>query len=274
MYVADQAIVKTIESPRDLQVDASVVQYSFHHAPHAEIRDILLLSRPDMAIYDEVRNTEDFHLFKDLRLTGIGLIGVIHATKPVDGIQRFIGTIEMGLIPQIIDTVLFIEKGVVAEILQIKQVVKVPAGMMSADLARPVIVVSSFLTHEPQYEMYSYGEQVVVVDLHDIVTKSDSPSLLTTFAHRGLTQRLQSEFSFPLVTEILNPNSINLYVPDEHKGKIIGKSGENIMALEAKLGISISVKDIHDAPSDLSPKIPPTTHHSSPSSHSYHKKKR
>lgn len=71
MYVQDQQIVKTIESPRDLLVDDEVVQYSFSYAPHSEIRDILLLSRPDMAIYDEVRNIEDFQLFKDLRLTGI-----------------------------------------------------------------------------------------------------------------------------------------------------------------------------------------------------------
>jgi len=70
--LAEQDIViKTIESPRDLQVADNITQYSFSHAPHNEIRDILLLSRPDIAIYDEVRNTEDFLLFKDLRLTGI-----------------------------------------------------------------------------------------------------------------------------------------------------------------------------------------------------------
>jgi ATPase len=35
---------------------------------------------------------------------------VIHATKPIDGIQRFLGHIEMGIIPQMIDTVIFIDK--------------------------------------------------------------------------------------------------------------------------------------------------------------------
>jgi ATPase len=109
-YVAQNKIIKTIESPRDLLVDEQVVQYSFSYAPHSEIRDILLLSRPDIAVYDEVRNQEDFVLFKDLRLTGIGLIGVIHATAPVDSVQRFIGTIEMGIIPQVIDTVIYIDK--------------------------------------------------------------------------------------------------------------------------------------------------------------------
>jgi ATPase len=70
-YVKKNKIVKTIESPRDLLVPDEVTQYSFSYAPHSEIRDILLLSRPDYTIYDEVRNQEDFILFKDLRLTGI-----------------------------------------------------------------------------------------------------------------------------------------------------------------------------------------------------------
>jgi ATPase len=71
-------------------VPDEVTQYSFSYAPHSEIRDILLLSRPDYTIYDEVRNQEDFMLFKDLRLAGIGLVGVIHATNPIDSVQRFL----------------------------------------------------------------------------------------------------------------------------------------------------------------------------------------
>jgi ATPase len=64
-------IVKTIEAPRDLVVSDAVVQYSFHYGTHDEVRDILLLSRPDFTVYDEIRNTSDFVLYKDLRLTGI-----------------------------------------------------------------------------------------------------------------------------------------------------------------------------------------------------------
>jgi len=111
LYEADDHVIKTIESPRDLLVSDDVVQYSFTYGSHEEIRDILLLSRPDYTVYDEVRNKHDFELYKDLRLTGIGLIGVIHATKPIDGIQRFIGNIELGIIPQVIDTVIYIDKG-------------------------------------------------------------------------------------------------------------------------------------------------------------------
>lgn len=165
VYHQDNHIIKTIESPRDLMLNDDIVQYSFTYGSHDEVRDILLLSRPDYTIYDEVRNKPDFELYKDLRLTGIGLVGVIHATKPIDSIQRFIGSVEMGIIPQVIDTVLFIDKGNVAEVLQLELTAKVPDGMLSEELARPVIVVSSFLQKKPLYEIYTFGEQVVVMPI-------------------------------------------------------------------------------------------------------------
>ena len=110
VYHQEHKIIKTLESPRDLLVDDDIVQYSFTYGSHDEVRDILLLSRPDYTVYDEVRNKSDFELYKDLRLTGIGLVGVIHATRAVDSIQRFLGSIEMGIIPQVIDTVLYIDQ--------------------------------------------------------------------------------------------------------------------------------------------------------------------
>jgi len=69
LYLKEDYIIKTVESPRDLLVPDSVVQYSFTYGTHDEVRDILLLSRPDYTVYDEVRNKPDFELYKDLRLT-------------------------------------------------------------------------------------------------------------------------------------------------------------------------------------------------------------
>lgn len=74
LFHRDNHIIKTVVSPRDLLVSDDVVQYSFTYGTHDEVRDILLLSRPDYTVYDEVRNTSDFELYKDLRLTGIGLV--------------------------------------------------------------------------------------------------------------------------------------------------------------------------------------------------------
>lgn len=155
-YVADTKIVKTLESPRDLLVPDEVSQYSFTYGTHDEIRNILLLSRPDHALYDEIRNADDFTLYADLRLTGIGLVGVTHATKPIDSIQRFVGHVDMGSLAQVVDTIVFIHEGKVATVLVLSQVVKVPAGMNSQDLARPVIQITDFFSQKPLYEMYTF----------------------------------------------------------------------------------------------------------------------
>lgn len=250
LYVADNKIIKTIESPRDLLVPEEVVQYSFSYAPHYEIRDILLLSRPDVAVYDEVRNKEDFELFKDLRLTGIWLIGVIHATAPVDSIQRFIGTIEMGIIPQVVDTVIYISGGKIEEILQLKTVVKTPSGMMSADLARPVIEVSSFLTKQLRYEIYTYWEQVVVMPLESI--QAPQSSAILEKAGKSLQKDLETSLGIPLRVEVMWARQCNIYVNTQNKWQIIGKAWANIIALEKDLWMSISVI-VDDKISEKSP---------------------
>ena len=68
-----------------------------------------IATRPDYTIFDEVRRREDFTTFADLRLTGVGMVGVVHANSPLDAIQRFIGKIELGIIPNILDTVVFVK---------------------------------------------------------------------------------------------------------------------------------------------------------------------
>ena len=242
LYVADNKIIKTIESPRDLLVDEAVVQYSFSYAPHSEIRDILLLSRPDLAVYDEVRNQEDFVLFKDLRLTGIGLIWVIHATAPVDSVQRFIGTIEMGIIPQVIDTVVYIENGTITEILQLKQVVKMPSGMASADLARPVIEVTSFLENKLKYEIYTFGEQVVVMPLDQIMDNNAKKSIVLDAAGEKISDLMTGIFKFPVKCEVVWAHTIKLLTAASHKWTIIWKGWETVQELERKFGVSIDVE--------------------------------
>lgn len=98
-------------------------------------------------------------------MTWIGLVGVIHATRPVDSIQRFLWTIELWIIPPVIDTVVYIEKWIVQEIFQLTLTVKVPDGMFSEELARPVVVITSFLTKKVEYEIYTFWEQIVVMPI-------------------------------------------------------------------------------------------------------------
>lgn len=248
LYSNDNKIVKTLESPRDLMVPDQVVQYSFTYGGHDEVRDILLLSRPDCAFYDEVRNKEDFELFADLRLTGIWLIGVTHATKPVDSIQRFVWHVELGIIAQVIDTVIFIKGGKIEEVLVLELMVKVPHGMMSEDLARPVIQISSFLTKKVSHEIYSFGEQLVVMETAkvDSMRAEKGANPINTFASYYLQEYFQKKLGVKATIVVNDIMSITVYVEDGDKGSIIGKGGEKIQALEKKLGVGISLRDISD----------------------------
>lgn len=162
-YARQGKVVKTIESPRDMRLPPTITQYSKNYADLGELHDILLLSRPDYTVFDELRNDEDFKLYVDLRLAGIGMIGVVHATTPIDAVQRFIRRVELGMIPSIIDTVIFIDEGEVRKVYDLSITVKLPTGLKEAELSRPVVEVRDFITGELEYEIYTFGEQTMVV---------------------------------------------------------------------------------------------------------------
>ncbi|MBW2975398.1 PINc/VapC family ATPase [Candidatus Woesearchaeota archaeon] len=236
-YAGREKTVKTVEAPRDLILPESITQYAISHGDAQEIHDILLLSRPDYTIFDEMRNTDDFKLFADMRLAGVGMVGVVHATNPVDAIQRFIGRVEMGVIPQIIDTVVFIMNGAIKSVLSLKMVVKVPSGMTEADLARPVVVVNEFETGKLIYEIYSYGEQTVVVPVQEEVSKSGVHKL----AEENIAREF-SRYSDDVEVNCVSDSKCVIKVPENNIARIIGKEGKNINQLEKKLGMSIDVQ--------------------------------
>jgi ATPase len=164
-YLTKGKIIKTMENPRDLQVPDVVTQYTSLDGNMENTGDIILLLRPDYTIYDEVRKTKDFQIFADMRLAGVGMVGVTHANKAIDAVQRLIGRVELGIIPHIVDTIIFIEAGKIRDVYELKMTVKVPHGFRDGDLARPVIEIRDFETGAPQYELYSFGEEVVVIPL-------------------------------------------------------------------------------------------------------------
>lgn len=171
-YMRMNKVVKTIESPRDMHLPPEITQYSKNYAEVGELHDILLLSRPDYTVYDEMRNDEDFKLYIDLRLAGIGMIGVVHATSPIDAIHRFINRVDIGTIPNILDTIVFIHSGNVAKVYSLDMTVKVPTGLKEADLARPVVEVKDLLTDRVEYEIYVFGEQTMIVPVANITAKA------------------------------------------------------------------------------------------------------
>ncbi|NPA86421.1 MAG: Flp pilus assembly complex ATPase component, partial [Candidatus Diapherotrites archaeon] len=236
-YRSKGKIVKTMESPRDLQVPDDITQYAPLEGDMEKTADILLLVRPDYTIYDEVRKTRDFEIFADMRLAGVGMIGVTHASRPVEAVQRFVRRIELGIVPQVVDTIIFINKGRVEKVLTLGLTVKVPTGMTEADLARPVVEVRDFATGKLEYEIYTYGEETVVVPI-----KEEKESPLEEHAKRSIQVELSRYIPFPFRIEV-RKNKVILYVAPENVPHVIGKKGKNIAELEEIIGMPIEVKE-------------------------------
>ncbi len=238
-YASMDKIVKTMEKPRDLVLSDIITQYTALEGSMEKTGDILLLVRPDYTIFDEMRTTNDFRVFVDLRLAGVGMVGVVHGTRAVDAIQRFIGRVELGVIPQIVDTVIHISKGKIEQVLTLSYVVKVPSGMHEEDLARPVIEIRDLESDALLYEIYSFGEQVVVVPV------KEREKSVYKLASKAMENELRKLFpGLNVRAKITSDNHATIYVDSAAIPSIIGKRGKRIAELEERFGLAISVEPL------------------------------
>mgnify|MGYP003290952084 FL=1 len=254
-------VVKTMESPRDLQVGDTITQYAPLEGDMENTADILLLVRPDFTIYDELRKNHDFKIFADMRLAGVGMIGVVHATRPIDAIQRIASRVDLGTIPSIVDTTIYIEDGEISAIYENKLTVKVPSGMEERDLARPVIEVRDFETGTLVNEIYTYGEQTIVMDIGMVeqskkakMEKEKTPVQL--IAEREILRtmkRIAPKAAIEVSME--NDRRVNIYITEKYIPKIIGKGGKRIAELEEDIGISMNVEPLEKAPDSFAERL-------------------
>ncbi|MFB6244241.1 MAG: PINc/VapC family ATPase [Halobaculum sp.] len=236
--------VKTMEKPRDLDVSEEVTQYTALGGDMAKTADSLLLVRPDYTIYDEVRKTNDFEVFADMRLAGVGMVGVTHATRAIDALQRLVGRVELGMIPQVVDTVVFIEAGEIDTVYDVRTEVKVPEGLTAEDLARPVIQVVDFETDRPAYEIYTFNRQVVTVPLNEGGDSRDSG--VDRIARQEIEREIRSVAHGHVDVELRGQDDAVVYVDEDDISYVIGKGGGRISEIEDRLGISIDVRTHED----------------------------
>jgi ATPase len=237
--------VKTMEKPRDLQVGSDITQYTALGGDMAKTADSLLLVRPDYTIYDEVRKTKDFGVFSDMRLAGVGMVGVVHATRAIDALQRLVGRVELGMIPQVVDTVVYIEDGRVDTVYDVTTEVKVPEGLTAEDLARPVIQVADFETGTPEYEIYTFNRQVITVPIGDTGAEESGVDRL---ARQEVEREIKSIARGRVEVELQGGNTAIVYVDDDDISSVIGKGGGRISDVEDRLGIDIDVRTHDERP--------------------------
>lgn len=240
-YAQRGKIVKTFESPRDLQISRNITQYGPLEGTFEKAVDILLMVRPDYTVFDEVRRTNDFLVFSDMRLAGVGMVGVVHASSPVDAVQRFIGKIELGMIPHILDTIVFVKDGSISKVYEISLTIRVPSGMTESDLARPVIEVRDFDMGQIEYEIYTYGEENIVVPTSSFADFNPSEDAITTLAESKIRDTIR-RFDPRAEIKLTSRDRVQIRVNKDIAPVIIGKGGSTVNELEKMLGIHIDVE--------------------------------
>ena len=118
--------------------------------------------------------------------------------------------------------------------------VKVPSGMTEADLARPVVTVKDFETNKLEYELYSYGEETVVVPVEEKSTKVTGAKRLASYAIKDWFLKYSDNVEVDVVSE----NKAIVRVPDYAIAGIIGKGGKHIEQIEDSLGMSIDIEEL------------------------------
>ena len=156
-------VVKTMEAPRELQVPDQITQYTALDGSMVNTADVLLLVRPDFVIFDELRKNEDFNVFGDMRLAGLGMVGVIHANGVRDAVQRFSNRVDFSVLSQVINTIIFVKQGVISKVYDVDFTIKVPSGMAGEMNIRPVTTITDNESGKLVLDVFRYDGETIVM---------------------------------------------------------------------------------------------------------------
>jgi ATPase len=147
------------------------------------------------------------------------------------------------MIPQVIDTIIFIESGKISQVLVSRYSVKVPAGMREEDLARPVIEILDFANGRPVFEIYTFGEQIVVVP----VTPERKPSGVLKIAQEKIFNDVSRMLGTTRVSVTMSGDGrATVRVPEDLMSRIIGKKGATVTELEKNFRIHLDIVPLNN----------------------------
>jgi len=265
-FLADHDfIVKTMEAPRDLQVPDHITQYTALEGSMTNTAEALLLVRPDYVVFDEIRKNEDFSVYADMRLAGMGMVGVVHAMEVHDCLRRFCDRVDYSVLPQIVNTIIHVVQGRITKIYDLELTIKAPEGMPGETHIRPVIVVREHPRWEPEIEIFRYEGETLVMPIvrrnveapmaapaaPPVVPAVAAPAPAAAEAGENVSwkvaeKEVQREIgrytSGPVEVRIISDNKAVVYIEDKDVPAAIGKGGKNVSAIVNKLGIGIDIR--------------------------------
>jgi len=250
-FLADHDfIVKTMEAPRDLQVPDHITQYTALDGSMANTAEALLLVRPDFVIFDELWKNEDFSIFADMRLAGMGMVGVVHAMGVHEALQRFCDRIDSGVLPQVINTIIFVLKGEITKVYDVEMAIKVPSGMSGDGSLRPVITVKDHARQEIEIEVFRHEGETLVVPIQPgeeqpaAAPAAEEPeeNVAWKLAEKEIQREIGRYTDGQVDVRIVSDNKAVVYIEDKDVPAAIGKGGKNVAAIVNKLGIGIDIR--------------------------------
>lgn len=267
-------VVKTMEAPRELQVPDQITQYTMLDGSMTNTADVLMLVRPDFVIFDELRKADDFSTYADMRLAGIGMVGVIHANGVQDAVQRFSDRVDFSVLSQVVNTIIFLKQGVITRVYDVGFTIKVPEGMGGEVHLRPVTTVSDHETGELVLDIFRYDGETIVMPVNATQNAPAAKPAPVQYAAQPAApapvakpvpapepvkkesddrpgwklsekeiQREIGRYTDGFVdVQMISDTKAVVYIDDKDVPAAIGKGGKNVSAIVNKLGIGIDIK--------------------------------
>jgi ATPase len=241
--------------------------------------DVLLLVRPDYVIFDELRKKEDYSVFGDMRLSGLGMVGVVPASSIRDAVQRFSDRVDLSVLSQVVSTLLFVKEGKIVKVYDVEFTIKAPQGMAGDVYVRPVITVREQETGQLVLDIFRYdGETIVMpvtgatpgpgrvpqvqqigqpvhaaqplrpaaVPAHEPAKKEGEERPGWKLAEKDIQREIGRYTEGFVDVQMLSDTKAVVYIDDKDVPAAIGKGGKNVSAIVNKIGIGIDIKPRSD----------------------------
>ena len=269
--------VSSMESPRDLQTPEGITQFTALDGSMAQTAAVLLMSRPDFVIFDEIRKDEDFRVFADMRLSGVGMVGVLDAADVLEALQRVLLRVEFGVAAMAVSTIVLIRDGNISGVYSLDYTIRQPSYMAESSETRPVITVTDMKNGSPVGEAFRYEgetvilpvgkgeaprpEQVEVVPIRVAKEEAEVPApveapapepeipgenLAWKVAEREIQHEIGRFTDGPVKVRMLTDNKAVVYIDDRDVPAAIGKGGKNVAGIVNKLSIGIDIRPLSE----------------------------
>jgi ATPase len=260
IFLADRNfVVKTMETPRDLQVPDNITQYSALEGSMVQTAELLLLVRPDFVIFDELRKPEDFSIYADLHLSGIGMVGVLHAQKVQDALLRLLLRIDFCLLPQVVPSIIYVSEGQIERVYSVTLTIDRPHTLTAwgMDLPpSPLVTVCDVENGLPVFEIFRSNGETIVVPVVQPVSFDPQPASVESSMTvpeapapsqwKVIEKEIQKEigrFTEGYVdVRMISDTKATVYIEDRDIPAAIGKGGKNISAIVNKVGVGIDIR--------------------------------